>query len=55
MTKENKTLTALMSTLKVIINRQGGDTQIKNKVRGQEHRRNVVRLKKVEGEWQIVK
>lgn len=38
-----------------VTERKGNECKVKNDETGQEYRRNIVHLKKVEGEWKICK
>lgn len=51
--KENKTCPEFNPTPHSVISSGGGDVQVRNDETGQVYRRNVVHLKKVEGEWRV--
>lgn len=53
MTKENKLTAAFNSTPHTVLGSKGNDYTIRNDDTGHEYRRNVMHLKKVEGEWKI--
>lgn len=53
MIKENKLTPNFHSTPHTVINAKGGDVYVKNDETGQELRRNIIHLKKVEGQWRI--
>lgn len=53
LTPNNKTCPNFNSKPHTIISRSGGDVQVRNDETGQDYRRNIIHLKKVEGEWRI--
>ncbi|XP_047991724.1 uncharacterized protein K02A2.6-like isoform X2 [Leguminivora glycinivorella] len=52
-TKENKLSTPFGATTLTVEKVNGGDVEVVNDETGQRYRRNVVHLKRVDGEWQI--
>ncbi|CAK1596121.1 unnamed protein product [Parnassius mnemosyne] len=52
--KENKLVSEFNPTPHTVISSEGSDINIKNDETGQEYRRNIVHLKKVEGQWKVV-
>ncbi|CAK1596248.1 unnamed protein product [Parnassius mnemosyne] len=52
--KENKLVSEFNPTPHTVISSKGSDINIKNDETGQEYRRNIVHLKKVEGQWKVV-
>lgn len=52
--KENKLTSDFNPTPHTVIGAEGSDISIKNDETGQEYRRNIVHLKKVEGEWKVM-
>ncbi|XP_063366280.1 uncharacterized protein K02A2.6-like [Cydia amplana] len=53
MTKDNKLSTPFGPTALTVEKVTGGDVEVVNEETGQRYRRNVVHLKRVDGEWQI--
>lgn len=53
MTKENKLTTTFNDTPHTVINKEGADVDLVNYANGQRLRRNVVHLKRVEGQWKV--
>lgn len=53
MTKENKLSSNFNPTTHTVVDTKGGDMQVQNDETGQQYRRNVIHLKKVEGEWTV--
>lgn len=53
MVKSNKTTPDFDSTPYLVTNKMKGDVMIRDENSGQEFRRNVIHLKKIEGEWKI--
>lgn len=55
MVKENKLTTNFNPTPHTIINSKGSEYNVRNDETGQELRRNVIHLKRVEGQWKMCK
>lgn len=55
MNRENKLTSNFNATPHTIINKDGRDVQIRNDETGKQYRRNVIHLKKIEGNWQLHK
>nr|XP_049707012.1 uncharacterized protein K02A2.6-like [Helicoverpa armigera] len=53
MTKGNKLTAPFNSTPHTVLSSSGNEYKVRNDDSGQEYRRNIVHLKKVQGEWQI--
>ncbi|CAH2208117.1 jg25083 [Pararge aegeria aegeria] len=53
MTKDNKLSTMFNDVPHTIINKEGNDVELQNDDSGQRLRRNVVHLKRVEGQWKV--
>lgn len=53
MVKGDKLTANFNPTEHTIIGKKGADVQIRNNLTGEKSRRNVVHLKKVEGEWKV--
>lgn len=53
MTKENKLSTPFNDTPHTVITKNGGDVEVQNDDNGQRLRRNIVHLKRVEGQWKV--
>lgn len=53
MTKENKLSTTFNDIPHTVINKKGNDVELENENNGQRLRRNVVHLKRVEGQWKV--
>lgn len=51
--KENKTCPNFNPTQHTVLTKNGGDVQVRNDETGKDYRRNIVHLKKVEGEWKV--
>lgn len=51
---ENKLVTEFNQTSHTVISADESDVNVKNDKIAQEYRRNIVHLKKVEGQWKIV-
>nr|CAH7720775.1 unnamed protein product [Callosobruchus chinensis] len=51
--KANKIAPNFNATPHVVTRKIGGDVVVRDDVTGKEYRRNVVHLKKLEGEWKI--
>lgn len=52
--KENKLAPEFNPTPHTVVSAEGSDINIRNDETGQEYRRNIVHLKKVEGQWKVV-
>lgn len=52
--KENKLVSEFNPTPHTVINAEGSDINVRNDETGQEYRRNIVHLKRVEGQWKVV-
>ncbi|KAJ8735710.1 hypothetical protein PYW07_007330 [Mythimna separata] len=55
MNKANKLSTNYEPTQYTVKSRMGGDVEVENDETGQRLRRNIVHLKKVEGEWKVIR
>lgn len=53
MTKENKLSTTFNDAPHTVINKNGNDVEVENDSNGQRLRRNIVHLKRVEGNWTV--
>lgn len=53
MIKDNKLTSNFNATPHTIVQKNGGDVQVRNETTGKEYRRNVMHLKKVEGTWKV--
>ncbi|XP_030765152.1 uncharacterized protein K02A2.6-like [Sitophilus oryzae] len=51
--KSNKTCPNFNRSPHTVINKNGGNIQIRNDETGQDYRRNIIHLKKIEGEWKV--
>lgn len=54
MIKENKLVSEFNPTPHTVVSAEGSDVNVKNDETGQEYRRNIVHLKKIEGQWKVV-
>lgn len=54
MSKENKLSSNFKETMHTVEKSTGGDIEIRNDETGQKLRRNIVHLKKIEGEWKVL-
>ncbi|CAH1972262.1 unnamed protein product [Acanthoscelides obtectus] len=52
--KENKLVPNFNSTPHTVVKKNGSDVQVENDETGQQYRRNVVHLKKTEGQWKVI-
>ena len=55
MTKDNKLTTEFNPATHTVLSKEGSDVNVRNDETGQQYRRNVVHLKRVEGQWKICK
>ncbi|XP_022827954.1 uncharacterized protein LOC111357464 isoform X5 [Spodoptera litura] len=53
MSKENKLTTMFSDVPHTVVNKEGNDCELQNDNNGKRLRRNVVHLKRVEGEWKV--
>lgn len=51
--KENKLTSEFNPTPHTVVNTKGNEAEIRNDITGKQYRRNVVHLKKVEGQWRV--
>lgn len=52
--KENKLASEFNPTPHTVVSAEGSDINVRNDETGQEYRRNIVHLKKVEGQWKVI-
>ncbi|CAH2008501.1 unnamed protein product [Acanthoscelides obtectus] len=52
--KENNLVPNFNSTPHTVVKKNGSDVQVENDETGQQYRRNVVHLKKTEGQWKVI-